>query len=188
MAIFKTENTRQWILARMWRNCTVWMRTQSDARLCEKYKRFSKNENWNYTWTSSPFPEYFSRRVEISIWKRFSSCAHCGSAHSCRGVETTQLSITSEPAEKLLSLRTMEHYLPFQKREALLTNFYASVHCSLCTPYSRVHIVFSCIEQLQHMQQILTGSLFIFIVTNVFKFSLLWHLRHTHHLKDTPII
>ena len=87
MAIFKTENTRRWILARMWRNCTVWMRTQSDARLCEKYKRFSKNENWNYTWTSSPFPEYFSRRVEISIWKRFSSCAHCGSAHSCRGVE-----------------------------------------------------------------------------------------------------
>ena len=45
MAIFKTENARQRILAKMWRNCTVWMRTQSDARLCKKYKRFSKNDN-----------------------------------------------------------------------------------------------------------------------------------------------
>ena len=55
----------------------------------------------------------------------------------------------SEWTKKLLSEHTIGYYSPFQKREVLFTNFYASVHCLLCTPYSRFHVVFSCIEQLK---------------------------------------
>ena len=55
----------------------------------------------------------------------------------------------SEWTKKLLSVHTMGYYLPFQKREVLFTNFYASVHCLLCTHYSRFRVVFSCTEQLK---------------------------------------
>ena len=50
-------------------------------------------------------------------------------------------------------------------------------------PYSRLHIVFNCIEQLQ-LQGTNAGkfSSFLFYV-QYFLIFLVWHLRYIHHLK-----
>ena len=51
-------------------------------------------------------------------------------------------------------------------------------------PYSRLHVAFNCMEQLQLHAKILANSLYVFIPLQVFfYFSVLWLLRYTLYLK-----